>query len=132
MRRPLTLGLSCVTDTPHSITITGWAVLGGGFKHKVADPNANFRNSFKGTSSDGYGISNALVSIIYSYTGYENAVRFANEVKDPIRTIKNSTFTSVGIVFFLYFFVNIAYFAASEWALPCNSDASPRRRRPPL
>ncbi|WOO80303.1 High-affinity methionine permease [Vanrija pseudolonga] len=104
------------------ITITGWAVLGGGFKHKVADPNANFRNSFKGTSSDGYGISNALVSIIYSYTGYENAVRFANEVKDPIRTIKNSTFTSVGIVFFLYFFVNIAYFAAIPAEAVLHSD----------
>ncbi|WOO78733.1 High-affinity methionine permease [Vanrija pseudolonga] len=93
------------------ITFTGFAVLGGAFKN-IPHPTANFHNSFEGTSSDGYSISNALVSIIFSYGGSTNSFNFTNEVKNPIGTIKRTAFGAVSVVFVLYFLVNVAYFAA--------------------
>jgi amino acid transporter len=98
------------------ITITGLVVLGG--HTPVANPTANFHKAFEGTSSDPYGISNALVSIIYSYQGYANAFNLLNEVKDPIRTIKRSAYSCTAIIFVLYFLVNIAYFAAGGFSFP--------------
>ena len=92
------------------ITITGFVVLGG--HTHVKDPHANFRNAFAGTKSDGYTLSNALVSIIFSYGGYNNSFNVVNEVKDPIRTIKRTANSAVIIVAILYILVNIAYFAA--------------------
>jgi amino acid transporter len=60
------------------VAITGWVVLGG--HTRVADPQANFRESFSGTPTP-YGLTQALVRIIFSYSGYENAFNVANEVK---------------------------------------------------
>ncbi|BEJ14494.1 hypothetical protein CspHIS471_0402610 [Cutaneotrichosporon sp. HIS471] len=91
------------------IAITGFAVLGG--HTPVAKPTANFHNSFDGTTSDPYGISNALVSIIYSFKGYTNMFTMVNEIKNPIKTIKRSAYSSTVAIFVLYFLVNIAYFA---------------------
>lgn len=99
------------------ITITGFVVLGG--HTAVKEPTANFHNAFEGTTSDAYGISNALVSIIYSYQGYANAFNVLNEVKNPIRTVKRSAYSCTAVIFILYFLTNIAYFAAGE----CNVDS---------
>ena len=60
------------------IAITGLVVLGG--HTRVAEPTANFKNSFDGKATP-YGLTNALVKIIFSYAGYENAFNFVNEVK---------------------------------------------------
>jgi hypothetical protein len=46
----------------------------------VEDPTANFRNAFEGETT-GYGLTNALVKIIFAYAGYENAFNIANEIK---------------------------------------------------
>lgn len=62
-----------------SISITGLVVLGG--HTSVEDPTANFRDAFEGTSSAGYGITNALYKIIFAYSGYTNAFNVVNEVK---------------------------------------------------
>lgn len=49
------------------ITITGLVVLGG--HTRVKDPHANFRDPFEGTfAKGGYGVTNALVKIIFSCT----------------------------------------------------------------
>ncbi|KAL1410619.1 hypothetical protein Q8F55_004636 [Vanrija albida] len=103
------------------ITFSGFAVLGGAFKN-VPHPKANFENSFEGTSSDAYLISNALVSIIFSYGGSTNSFNVANEVQNPIRTIKRTAFGAVSVVFVLYFLVNIAYFAALPKATILKSN----------
>ena len=60
------------------IAITGWVVLGG--HTSVPDPHVNFRNAFEGSATP-YGITNALVKVIFSYSGYENSFNVANEVK---------------------------------------------------
>lgn len=62
-----------------SISITGFVVLGG--HTSVPDPHSNFRNAFEGTTTEGYNVTNALVKIVFAYTGYQNAFNVVNEVK---------------------------------------------------
>ena len=92
------------------VAITGLVVLGG--HTAVKDPHANFRNSFDSASTTAYGVTNALVKIIFSYAGYENAFNVVNEVKNPVRSIRNSGGLSLLLVAILYLLANIAYFAA--------------------
>lgn len=47
----------------------------------MADPNANFRDAFAGTSSNGNAMANALVKVTFAYEGYANAFNMMNEVK---------------------------------------------------
>lgn len=61
------------------ISITGFVVLGG--RTSVADPHANFRNGFDGTTASGYGITNALIKVMFAYQGYDNAFNVVAEVK---------------------------------------------------
>lgn len=61
------------------VAITGLVVLGG--HTRVHDPKSHFAGSFEGTSNQPYGLTNALVKIIFSYAGYENAFNVVNEVK---------------------------------------------------
>ena len=92
------------------VAITGLVVLGG--HTSVKNPTANFHNAFDSTTSSGYGITNALVKIVFSYAGYENAFNVVNEVKNPVRSIRNSGAISLILVAVLYMLANIAYFAA--------------------
>ncbi|KAG5354131.1 hypothetical protein C0989_007492 [Termitomyces sp. Mn162] len=84
-----------------NIVITGFVVLGG--HSRVEDPYVNFKNSFVGTTSNGNGLATALV---------KNAFNVIREVRDPVRVMKRYAPLSLTVVFVLYFFVNIAYFAA--------------------
>lgn len=96
------------------VGITGLVVLGGNVD-RVPDPHANFRNSFsgfEGTQASAYGVTNALVKIIFSYAGYENAFNVVNEVKNPVRSIRNSGGLSLLVVAILYILANVAYFSA--------------------
>ncbi|EAU85304.1 high affinity methionine permease [Coprinopsis cinerea okayama7 len=92
------------------IAITGFVVLGG--HTSVADPKANFRNAFEGTSSNGNGLATSLVKVNFAYSGFENAFNVVNEVKNPIKTMKRYAPISLTAVFVLYMFANVAYFAA--------------------
>lgn len=96
------------------VAITGLVVLGGGVS-RVPDPKANFRDSFSGfdgTHATAYGLTNALYKIYFSYAGYENAFNVVNEVKNPVRSIRNSGGLSLLIVAILYVLANVAYFSA--------------------
>ncbi|KAG6918648.1 hypothetical protein DXG01_012767 [Tephrocybe rancida] len=103
------LGIVKVT-TLVFIAITGLVVLGG--HTRVEDPHDNFRNSFAGTSHNGNGLATALVKVNFAYAGFENAFNVLNEVRNPVRTMKRYAPVSLTVVFILYFFANIAYFAA--------------------
>lgn len=98
------------------ISITGLVVLGGHVGH-IPDPNANFRNSFEGTTDNGNDLATALVNIIFSYTGYSNAFNVVNEIKNPIPVLKRHATISVVVVAVLYMFCNVAYFAAGTMDL---------------
>ncbi|KAI0514855.1 high-affinity methionine permease [Xylaria bambusicola] len=93
------------------ISITGFVVLGGHVA-RIPDPGLNFRNSFEGTTNNGNDLSVALVNVLFAYNGYANAFGLANEIKNPIPTLKRNGAISITIVALLYILCNIAYFAA--------------------
>ncbi|KAL5321408.1 hypothetical protein ACEPPN_009366 [Leptodophora sp. 'Broadleaf-Isolate-01'] len=93
------------------IIITGFVVLGGGTR--VKDPKANFRNSFEGTKdASAYGLTNALYRIIFSYGGYNNAFNVANEIKNPVKSLKKNASLALFTVYVLYMLTNVSWFAA--------------------
>ncbi|KAK2770086.1 high affinity methionine permease [Colletotrichum kahawae] len=93
------------------VIITGFVVLGG--KTKVQDPTANFKDAWSGSSSaTAYGMTTALYRIIFSYGGYNNAFNVANEVKNPVRSLKIYATAALTTVYVLYMFANVAFFAA--------------------
>ncbi|KAL7756653.1 hypothetical protein ACKLNR_013646 [Fusarium oxysporum f. sp. zingiberi] len=93
------------------ISISGLVILGGHFG-RTENPGINFRHGFQGTTSSGYSLSQAMVNITFAFSGWQNAFSMANEIKNPIPTLKRNATASLLIVFSLYFLGNIAYFAA--------------------
>ncbi|KAF4936127.1 High-affinity methionine permease [Colletotrichum fructicola] len=93
------------------VIITGFVVLGG--HTEVQDPTANFKDAWSGSSSaTAYGMTTALYRIIFSYGGYNNAFNVANEVKNPVRSLKIYATAALTTVYVLYMFANVAFFAA--------------------
>ncbi|KAJ5155493.1 amino acid transporter [Penicillium capsulatum] len=95
------------------ISIAGLVVLGG--HTRVADPKVNWNNAWEGSSSaTAYGATNAMVKLIFSYAGYQNAFGLVNEIKNPIKTLRWSAPFSLILVASLYILVNVAYFSAAS------------------
>ncbi|KAK6816092.1 hypothetical protein RU639_009276 [Aspergillus parasiticus] len=95
------------------ISIAGLVVLGG--HTKVEDPMINWHDAWKGTSSaSAYGATNAMVKLIFSYSGYTNAFSVVNEIKNPVKTLRWSAPFSLLLVTSLYVLVNVAYFSAAS------------------
>ncbi|WPB00904.1 uncharacterized protein RHO25_005524 [Cercospora beticola] len=91
------------------IAIVGLVVIGG--HTSVENPTAQFQNAFEGDAS-AYGVTNAMYKIIFAYAGYENAFNVVNEVKNPVKSIRNNGFAAVLVVTILYILANVAYFSA--------------------
>ena len=97
------------------IVFAGFAALAG--HRKVPDPK-NFENAFSFSSGLGYGRGDyysycqALLRIVYSYKGWENANYVLGEIKNPQRTLKVAAPLAIGGVTILYVLANVAYFAA--------------------
>lgn len=92
------------------VAITGLVVLGG--HSSIQNPTANFHDAFHSTTTSPYGVTNALIKIIFSYAGYQNVFNVVNEVKNPVRSIRNAGGISLFLVGVLYILANVAYFAA--------------------
>ncbi|KAK7429179.1 hypothetical protein QQZ08_004394 [Neonectria magnoliae] len=93
------------------VIITGFVVLGG--NTRVENPTANFKDAWSGSSNaSAYGMTIALYRIIFSYGGYNNAFNVANEVKNPVRSLKIYATAALTTVYVLYMFANVAFFAA--------------------
>ncbi|KAG5951228.1 hypothetical protein E4U53_003530 [Claviceps sorghi] len=95
------------------ISITGLVVLGGNVA-RVPHPGANFQNAFRGTTTNGNDLSSALVSIVFTYSGFSNAFNMVNEIKNPIPSLKRHGLCSVVVVSVLYVLCNVAYFSAVD------------------
>lgn len=126
-----------------SIGITGLVVLGG--NTSVPDPKVNFRHAFDGSSAISvYGATNALVKVVFSFAGFENAFNVVNEVRvcyapvcpcntqnewlttraqNPVKTLKWSAPTALLVTATLYILANIAYFSAGTKEEILNSKA---------
>ncbi|ROW17004.1 hypothetical protein VPNG_01413 [Cytospora leucostoma] len=97
------------------IVFSGFAALAG--RRLVPDPK-NFDNPFAIEDGDGYGnggaygYATALLRVVYSYKGWENANYVVGELKNPRRTLAVAAPLAVGGVTILYVLANVAYFAA--------------------
>lgn len=97
------------------IVFSGFAALAG--HRRVPDPE-NFKNAFDLSDADRWGgggvyaYATALLRIIYSYKGWENANYVLSEVKNPRRTLAIAAPLAIGLATVLYVLANIAYFAA--------------------
>ncbi|KAL3433365.1 high affinity methionine permease [Aspergillus tetrazonus] len=93
------------------VIVTGFVVLGG--NTRVENPKANFQDAWSGSSTaTAYGFTIALYRIIFSYGGYYNAFNVANEVKNPVKSLKIYATVALTTVYLLYMFANVAFFAA--------------------
>ncbi|KAK0652600.1 amino acid/polyamine transporter I [Cercophora newfieldiana] len=97
------------------IVFSGFAALAG--YRLVPDPR-NFENIWAIEKGDGYGgggayaFATALLQVVYSYKGWENANYVLGELKNPRRTLSIAAPIAVGGVTVLYTLANVAYFAA--------------------
>lgn len=97
------------------IVFSGFAALAG---HRLVPDPHNFDNAFSIEEGDGYGnggvygYATALLRVIYSYKGWENANYVVGELKDPRRTLAVAAPLAVGGVTIMYVLANVAYFAA--------------------
>ncbi|KKF95679.1 High-affinity methionine permease [Ceratocystis platani] len=100
------------------VICSGFAALAG---HRELDPR-NF-SSFDGgtladpdadTSATAAGYANALLQVLYSYSGWENANYVLTEVRNPERTLKRAAPIATIIVMTFYVLANIAYFAVFQ------------------
>ncbi|KAL4994398.1 amino acid permease-domain-containing protein [Aspergillus recurvatus] len=93
------------------VIVTGFVVLGG--NTRVENPKANFQDAWSGSSTaTAYGFTIALYRVIFSYGGYNNAFNVANEVKNPVKSLKLYATAALTTVYVLYMFANVAFFAA--------------------
>ncbi|KAL2829857.1 amino acid permease-domain-containing protein [Aspergillus pseudoustus] len=93
------------------IIITGFVILGG--DTRVEDPKSHFHDAWSGSSSaTAYGFTIALYRVIFSYGGYNNAFNVANEVKNPVKSLRLYATIALTTVYILYMFANVAFFAA--------------------
>ncbi|KAK4039914.1 amino acid permease-domain-containing protein [Parachaetomium inaequale] len=100
------------------LVCTGFAALAG----RTAAPRPDNFSSFHGPGSSrplgaqpkgaagGYAI--ALLQVLYSYSGWENANYVLTEVRNAPKTLRKAAPISIAVVTVLYLLANIAYFAA--------------------
>ncbi len=97
------------------IVFSGFAALAG---YRLVPNPRNFDNFWGIEKGDGYGgggayaYATALLQVVYSYKGWENANYVMGELKNPQRTLKIAAPLAVGGVTVLYVLANVAYFAA--------------------
>ena len=97
------------------IVFSGFAALAG--YRLVPDPH-NFDDFWAVEKGDGYGgggayaYATALLQVVYSYKGWENANYVMGELKNPQRTLKIAAPLAVVGITVLYVLANVAYFAA--------------------
>ncbi|ORY61480.1 amino acid permease [Pseudomassariella vexata] len=107
------------------IVCSGFAALAG--RRLVPDPH-NFDNAFALEKGNGYGgggayaYATALLRIIYSYKGWENANYVVGELRHPRKTLAIAAPVAIGGVTILYVLANVAYFAAISKEDLANSE----------
>ncbi|KAK8018700.1 hypothetical protein PG991_007890 [Apiospora marii] len=107
------------------IVFSGFAALAG--HRRVPDPR-NFDGAFRLETGDGWGgggaytYSTALLNVIYSYKGWENANYVIGELKHPRKTLVVAAPIAIGGVTILYVLANVAYFAAISKEEMANSS----------
>ncbi|KAK4135481.1 amino acid transporter [Trichocladium antarcticum] len=112
------------------LVFTGFAALAG--NTATPRPNPSNFSSFSGPSwkregevdsTEGVagGFALALLQILYSYSGWENANYVLTEVRNPPKTLKRAAPAAISAVTVLYLLANVSYFAAMSKEQISNS-----------
>ncbi|KZT69138.1 amino acid transporter [Daedalea quercina L-15889] len=104
------------------IVVAGWVVLSG--RTSVADPHANFRDAFAGSSHSSFDYATATFKVLYAYSGWSSVNYVMNNVRDPVRTLKIAAPLGLTICAVLYLLANVAYFAAATQEEIANSGVT--------
>jgi amino acid transporter len=107
------------------IVFSGFAALAG---YRLVPNPHNFDDVWAIEKGDGYGgggayaYATALLQVVYSYKGWENANYVMGELKNPQRTLKIAAPLAVVGITVLYVLANVAYFAAIPKAQLAKSE----------
>jgi len=71
----------------------------------------------------GAGIGSAMVFVLFTYGGWNDAAYISAEVRDPSRNMARSLLYSIGLITLLYVLVNVAYAKGLGFAAMERSDA---------
>lgn len=113
------------------IVIVGFAAMGGarGKGVTVGDPHyglENFRDALDMKTMSMLEYANAILGVLWAYTGWENANYVLSEVKRPVgresRVFKVAALGSIGTVTLLYVLANVAYFTVLTTAELVEED----------
>ena len=63
----------------------------------------------------------SLISVFFTYGGYQNTINFGADVQKPERNMPKAIFTGIGIVIVLYLIINFAYFSVLGFERVQNS-----------
>lgn len=92
------------------VAATGLVVLSG--QTKIKQPLKNFENPFEGTTASANVWASALVKVVFSFAGWNNANNVLNEIPNPARTVKVYGAIALSLVSVLYVTCAVSYFAA--------------------
>ncbi|KAH8878577.1 amino acid transporter [Thozetella sp. PMI_491] len=83
--------------------------------------NTTLSPDMPGPANTAAGYSLALLQVLYTYSGWENANYVLTEVRDAPRTLRRAAPLAVSIITVLYVLANISYFAAMSKSDMANS-----------
>lgn len=65
-----------------------------------------------GTTNYFYAFGVSLISVFFTYGGYQHTMNLGADIKDPQKNIPMASFIAIGIILFLYITINYAYYHA--------------------
>src|SRR5216683_887315 len=113
-----------MTNWVRSVAVTGIAVLAG--FTRISDPFVNFHNIWQGSTTNPNALATALVKTNFAYFGWSTAFNLLGEINgtNPVRTVRNAGFISLGVVTILFLTVNFSYirvYRSRLWVSICSS-----------
>ena len=83
-----------------------------------ATPNFDTATSFKPGAAEVPSVSNSLLYIIYTYSGFEQPFYVLAEIARPRKVFPRYTLLAMALAITLFVLVNVAYLCAVPWDLP--------------
>lgn len=65
-----------------------------------------------GSTNYFYAFGVSIISVFFTYGGYQHTINFGADIKDPQKNFPKATFVAIGIILFLYLTINYAYYHA--------------------
>ena len=103
-----------------AIIVLGFLKAGGttlGGEPKATD-NFATATSFKPGASEVPSVSNSLLYVVYTYSGFEQPFYVLAEIAKPRKVFPTYTLMAMAIAITLFVLVNVAYLCAVPWDLP--------------